>query len=202
MAMSSTLICNMALARIGSKRRNHYEADESVEAIHCRTHYEQVRDALLRSHSWRFATGRAELSGRTDYDLGWDNQFDLPTDFMRMKRISEDNVTRKNTPYSSYQIEGQKLLTNDGSVRIVYIKKIIDETKFDSLFVEVFVLSLAVKLAMPISQNNVMRRELQEELMFLLRKTRTIDKQETNTIYRDEIPTWNDGRRTSAGSIL
>ena len=70
-AYSETLICNLALARLGAKRINTIEeTDASVQAVQCRTHYEHTRDALLRSHLWRFAIKRAELSEDTEEDFG------------------------------------------------------------------------------------------------------------------------------------
>ncbi len=65
MALSGTItettICNMSLGKLGATRINNVETDESLQAIQCRLHYEQTRDALERSHSWRFARDRIEL---------------------------------------------------------------------------------------------------------------------------------------------
>ena len=62
MAISETSICNMALGRLGSKRINDFDdTDESsLPIVQCRLHYEQTRDALIRSHWWRFARGRVQ----------------------------------------------------------------------------------------------------------------------------------------------
>ena len=66
MALSETLtetaICNMSLGRLGAKRINNVETDNSLQAIQCRLHYEQDRDALQRSHWWRFARARIRLA--------------------------------------------------------------------------------------------------------------------------------------------
>jgi hypothetical protein len=147
--------------------------------------YPQERDSLLRSHWWRFATKRATLSEDTDApDFDWDNQFDLPNDFLRMKELYNTNY--------SYSLEGQKLLTDDSTAEIVYIARITDASKFDPLFVEVLALKLAIRLCMALSQDRLLMRELQNELVSLMARVRTIDRQETNTVGRADLNKWVD----------
>jgi len=59
--ISETSLCNQALGRIGATRIEDVEADNSLGAIQCRLHYETTRDALLRSHLWRFASTSIKL---------------------------------------------------------------------------------------------------------------------------------------------
>ena len=60
--LSETSLCNMSLGRLGATRISNVETDSSLQAIQCRLHYEPTRDALLRSHSWRFTRGRIRLA--------------------------------------------------------------------------------------------------------------------------------------------
>ncbi len=60
--LSETSICNIALGRLGALRIKNVESDTSLQAIQCRIHYEPTRDALLRSHKWRFARTRIKLA--------------------------------------------------------------------------------------------------------------------------------------------
>jgi len=195
--MGPTEICNMALGRLGAKRINDYDdaSDTKPEAIQCRLHYEQTRDALIRSHWWRFARARATLSANaTDPDFEYDYAYDLPVDFLRMKKPYEAyGVTEL---LYTYSLEGKQLLSNETSMDIEYIKKVTDPNQFDPLFIEVLVLQLALKMVMPLTQDKVLRRELHEELYGtpqqrgLMARVRVIDKEETNTTSRK--PTWND----------
>ncbi|HUT95296.1 MAG TPA: hypothetical protein VMY37_37930 [Thermoguttaceae bacterium] len=187
MAYSETLIVNLALARIGAKRISDLAAGTSLEAIQGRTHYEHTRDALLRSHLWRFATARAELSEDTDTpDFQWGHQFILPADFLRVGTLY--NTT------ASYAVEGQRLLTDDSAVDLVYIRKVANPTEFDPLFVEVLVLKLAMAMVMPLAQDKVLRREIQDELAGVMSKARVVNLQEINTVGRDDRNTWLDAR--------
>jgi len=187
MAYSDTGIANMALARIGAKRLTSLDDDTTLEAIQCRTHYEQTRDALLRSHWWRFALMRAELTEDGDTpDFEWDHQYILPANYLRAVRLYDTTA--------SYSLESKLLLTNDDSVDLQYIRRVTDPTEFGSLFVEVLVLQLAIKLVMPLSGDKVLRREIQEELQVALARARCVNLQETSTVGRDDKDLWIDAR--------
>lgn len=195
MALSETKICNATLAKIGAKRINNLDTDTSPEAIQCRTHYEMTRDALTRSHWWRFALTREKLSqDAVDPDTDeWDNQFILPTDFLRMKSIYENRFSDEN--YRSYALEGQRLLTNESTMEIRYIKKVTDVTEFDPLFVEVLVLQLALKLIPALAKTDTKLKEsIKDDLKFLMPSVRALDSQETNTIGEYDLGTWNNAR--------
>ena len=197
-ALSVTRILNAALAKIGSKRINNYEdaAENSPQAIHCRMHYEMTRDSLLRSHFWRFASARAELSEDTTApDFEWDNQFILPNDFLRFRSIyEEDGTTSKSRRHA---IEGQRLLTNLSTVSLRYVKKVTDPTKFDPLFVELLILQLALKLVGPLAGGAPeLQRALQLELAALIPKVLAVDSDETDTGGRSD---WNLARHGGLG---
>jgi len=191
MAYSDTSIVNLALARIGAKRINSLSTDTTLEAIHGRTHYEHTRDALLRSHVWRFAMARAELEEDADApDFEWDNQFILPADCLRVVALYDTD--------SSYVVEGERILTDDTEVNLIYIKRATDPGKFDPLFVEALALALALKLVMPLSQDKVLRRELEVEYKAKIGEARRMNKIETNGVGREDLYTWNDARDTTS----
>lgn len=195
MASSVLEIANMALGRIGAEQITSL-SDGSVQAAQINLHYEQTRDALLRSHFWRFASARVALvENSTAPDFEWANAFDLPDDFSRSRSVFDDNGTQMKTASNSYAIEGDQLLTNEEAVNLRYVKKVTEVGEFDSLFVEVLVLSLAIKIAMPLSGGDPkLKQEMLLELRLLMRQVRTIDKQETNTIGRADMAAWNNAR--------
>ena len=119
MALSETLtetnICNQALGRIGANQIKNVETDTSVEAIQCKLHYEQTRDSLIRSYTWRFASGRETLTvSATTPDFEWDFQYPLPDDFMAEKSIYEGRFSDAN--FRNYTLEGNLLLTNEDTM--------------------------------------------------------------------------------------
>lgn len=78
-------------------------------------------------------------------DFGWDYQYDIPAACLRVLEVndSEDGDT-----LNPWVIEGRKLLTNDATCNLVYLKQETDVTKYDALFVQ----ALALKLAISISE--------------------------------------------------
>ncbi len=191
--LSETSICNMSLAKLGAnKTLVNVETDSSFEAKQCRLHYEQTRDSLLRSYWWRFASARVVLVATTDPTFEWESAFTLPTDFLAMKSIFENRFPDEN--FRSYALEGKILLTNEDEMSIRYVKKVTDVAQFDSLFIEVLVLQLALKLTSIAGATPKIRESLKDDLKLLMPAVRALDGQETNTDGRIESVTWNDGR--------
>jgi len=202
MATLVTEICNQSLSRIGASRlaytgttETDLDANTTLEAIVCNLHYTQTRDALLKSHWWRFATKRATLVLDTESPpFEWTYQFILPEDFLRMKSIYENRFSDVNL--DSYALEGDKLLTEESEMSIRYIRKVTDVTEFDPLFIEVLVLTLALKLipALAGTKSDDLTQSIKQDLKGLMSSVRALDRQETNTMGRYGLETWNDAR--------
>lgn len=201
--ISVTKICNSALGKIGASRINNYDdsTESNPSAIQCRNHYEVVRDSLLRSHVWSFAVQRASLSAdATTPAFEYDYQFTLPADCLRLLKIYEgENYTEL---ADTYTIESGKILSNDSTCNIVYIKRITDPVKFDAMFVEVLILSLALKLIGPLAGGAPkLQQSIQIELDEIMRRARTVNLQERNLNGRIRSLTYND-MRSSGGALL
>jgi len=61
MPLTETDIANLALDKLGAQRITVITETTTKEGIKANLHYAPTRDALLRSHSWRFASGRIRL---------------------------------------------------------------------------------------------------------------------------------------------
>jgi hypothetical protein len=233
---TETAVVNMALSKIGSKRLVNLDTDTSVEAEQCNLHYDQTRDALLRSYWWNFAAGRLQLvaswvtgtvyttdqyawsssilykcsiahtasalfatdlaavkwvavTDRPEVQFGY--RYDLPADFLRFREFY-DNV-------DSYAIEQGYILTDETDVGIVYTKKITNSELFDPLFIDVLVVSLAIKMVMPLSQDKTLYDRLYNELANLLRHVRLVEREEANS--KASAATWNDARQMASSSL-
>lgn len=207
-------ICNMALNKVGAKAITAAQLTTNTEprAIACNAHYAQTRDALLRSGFWRFARARDELTANdTDPDFEWDYAFDLPTDFLRLISVFSDNSSLGQNTLYSYKLEGDQLLTDEATCYLRYIKQVTTVTDFDPLFIEVFVLQLALRIVYPIAGVGTAGRALAAEIRHelygsprqpgLMSKVRALDRQETNTIGREDRPLWNNARWSMDGRI-
>ena len=195
---SKTDVCNLALSRIGSKTVTEAQitADTDVIAVHCNRHYEQTRDALLRSNAFWFARERASLVESSTPPFEYSNSYKLPDDFLSPISVYDGSESDGIYRYQ-YAIEGKKILINEDSCDLRYIKYITDVTEFDPLFIEVLVLSLSLKLVMPIAQDRKLYAEIKDELYGkggVMSRVRAMDKQETNTKGRAGKLTWNESR--------
>ena len=65
---------------------------------------------------------------------------------------------------------------------------------WDTLFIEVMVLLLASKLAMPLAQELNIKQDIDKDLAFLMKKVRAMDRQEEQVIGRADLRAWNDAR--------
>lgn len=196
-------ICNLSLDRIGEKviTLTQLTANTDPRAQACNRNYEQSRDSLQRSHWWRFARARSELTQDADPDdFEWDNQFSLPDDFLRFRSIFEE--TNSTSRSRRHAIEGLKLLTNLDEVSLLYIKQVTDVAEFDPLYIEVLILQLALKL-LPARAGVgaaalTLSTEIKNELRPLLAQVRAIDDNETDVGGRSD---WNLARHGGIGAM-
>jgi len=134
-------------------------------------------------------------------DFEWSFMWDLPADFLANRYTYDENDAHRSI--YSYKVEGSKYYTSESAVDYVYTKKVETVTSFDPLFVEVLVLSMAVKLVLPLSQSFELYANLKEELYGargrpgLMSKVRAMDRQEQNTAGVFDYNTWNAAYRTS-----
>lgn len=191
---SETDFLNDALGQIGASRITAID-DGSTEANHCLTFYPDLRRAGLSEHTWNFAEGRVELAQEAAPPIfGYTFSYPLPSDYLRMKEYNGANtdltLTLMQTGY--FKIEGSKLLTNDGSVKIVYVRDVINPALWSPLFYQYLATRLASKLAGAIPKNIVMSTKKLEEAMGLLGPLAlAVDGQESvSTPYIVDDLTW------------
>ncbi len=177
MAISETGICNQAIMKVGAKPLIQRLGEDSENGRACITFYNSVRDAVLRSHPWNCAIHRTTITALAEApDSDYDHQYQMPVTpwCLRVLQVG----TLRDQPVI-WRIEGRRILTNEGSPPIVYIKRITDTNEFDPLLVDVLVLKLAIKLSMPLSKDPRIQKALIEELEGIsLPEARSIDGQE------------------------
>lgn len=137
MALSEVNICNMALLGLGKDRINNL-TDGNDRASACLEFYEPTRDALIRAFPWDFAKARKTLAPLAAApDWGYAYQFQLPTQpkCLRVLMVNGDREANGSDNYGvTWVREGDKLLTDEATVKLLYLQQITDPTKFDALF--------------------------------------------------------------------
>ena len=131
--------------------------------------------------------------------------YNIPANSLRL--VQNDMTNNNWNWYGSYTyptsnrapdtwvLETNTILTTDTEVDIVYIDTITDTTKWDELFVELFIARLAKKLLAPLagsgSGTTSLRDDLNLEIKELTKSARTVGAQEGNNTGSSS---WNNAR--------
>jgi len=156
---SETDLLNDALGSIGASRITAID-DGSTNANHCQTFYPALRDAWLTFCHWKFNKARIELAADATPPLfEFAFSYTLPSDNLKLieyNGVNTDTSSLVLFEFSTvfrFKIEGNKLLTNDGAVKIVYLKRVTDPNLWTPLFYQGLSALLAGKLAMAIPKD-------------------------------------------------
>jgi len=133
--------------------------------------------------------------------------YDIPANSLRLienQTINTSNVNwnwygsytypRSNKPADTWVLETNTILTNDTEVDIVYIDTIDTTTKWDALFMELFIALLAKKLLSlaGFGQGTAsLREDLKEEIKELTKEANSVGSQEGNNSGSSD---WNNSR--------
>jgi hypothetical protein len=152
-------ICNSALTKIGANRI--VSLDEgSRNANACAELYPKLRDDLLRSHAWNFATVRLKLARLASTPaFGFAYEYQLPVDWLRTLSVHD---SESGEGFVEYRVEGRRLRTSAEDVYLRYVHIVTDANEMPSDFREALALMLARDLAIPIAQSNTLREIMGE----------------------------------------
>jgi hypothetical protein len=173
MASSNVAIVNMALTGIGAARILKL-SDDTETARKCNAVYESIRDEVLASYPWRFALARQSLSRLADGpEYGYEYAFQIPLNCLRV--ISSD-LDESGYPWTR---EGDRLVTNQDSMKILYVKRETDANKFTQGFITALAARLEAELCYPITQNgDLAKQKLEIYFKSKLPLAKSLDAQE------------------------
>ncbi len=163
---SETEICNLALDLLSQRPITSIDTPSTPAAEVCSRWYHPVRAALLRKHPWKFASKRGILTSVSNYDIpfGYENAYALPSDFIRLLGVGDDTTG---------------IITNDsGALLIRYIYDVLNVNKMDSLFVDMLVMSLALRISSKFRGSETRTKEIAAELKSIAPGSYSIDGQE------------------------
>lgn len=171
MASSETAICNAALIKVGGARILAL-SDTTREGKLCNELYSQVRDELLFDHPWNFATGRATLAETvTTPEFEFAKSYQLPANCLRVRSMEGEETY-------PWKVEGTTLVTDYGSAKISYTKRVTDVSSFSPGFTKALVSELAYRLCYALTQSTSLSNSLESRAHTDLRLARTADSQE------------------------
>lgn len=148
MALSDIGLCARALVQIGAAPITSFN-DGTAESEIAGILYPTIRDALLSSYLWTFASGQVKLTllaaaPVADYQYA----YQLPNDFLRAVSCGTGNAGRG----VQYRIARDALHTNAQDVTLSYIFRP-EEAEFPPYFDHALIVRLAAEFAIPVTEN-------------------------------------------------
>jgi len=163
-------ICNGALNQLGASTILTLTED-SKNARLCNARYTDVRDSVFRSHPWNCLQKRVELAkDSTAPAWGFANQYTLPSDCLRLLRILDYD--------SNHKVEGRKILTDNSSMKILYVGRITDPNEYDELLRETLSAALAADIAFAVTSSNPLTQNMYRLFQDKLKEARFVDSTE------------------------
>ncbi|AIL33097.1 hypothetical protein [Basilea psittacipulmonis] len=149
-------ICNLALSRIGDNATvsSINPPEGSMQAEHCQRYYPMARDTMLELHNWHFATREttlARLVQDSDDDLE-QAVFVVPANTIKVIAVKGLNGQVLHYRQETNE-QGERIIYCDAcheEVKIHFIERITDTTRYSPLFVDALGWLLASHLAGPI----------------------------------------------------
>ena len=186
--LSQVQICNMALSKIGDYTISAL-TEGTKQAEYCNIHWENTKDSLLQSYAWNFATARVRLAQLAVATIGYDHQYQLPNDCLKVRKVSTDGDF-SGVNKVDYKIEGRTLLTNEDTIYIKYTKQVTDTSYWTALFVKIVACELASRLSEPLGGSSVNNKQLiLSELDSYIAEARGVDFEEDNNEVEDYYST-------------
>ncbi len=182
-------ICNSALNILGCNTIISL-TENSKNARLCNQRYEPVRDAVFREHPWNCLLKRVELAKDTVAPVfEYSNAYTLPADCLRVLQSENSNLSNN----ERFRIEGRKLLSDEDTIKILYVAKITDTTEYDTSLIETLSARLAAELAYPITQSSGLMDRMFTLYQTKLKDARFVDATEG---------TADDDNRLQAGDFI
>ena len=185
-------IANSALNLLGASTISAF-TDDSKNARLVNQRYEPVRDRVFRSHAWNCLHKRVQLAQNTTAPVvEYSYAYSLPSDCLRVLKI-HNGTTDSIVSEIDYKIEGRNIVTNEGTVYLIYIAKITDPNLYDTYLQESISHQLAADHCYAITNNASLANNYMVRADERLREARFVDATE-NSLGTIESNEFTDAR--------
>ena len=172
-------ICNSALNLLGASTISAL-TDDSKNARLCNQRYEPVRNRIFRGHAWNCLTKRVQLAqNSTAPVVEYSHAYALPSDCLRVLKI-HNGTTDSIASSIDYKLEGRNIVTDEGTVFIIYIALDTDPNNYDTYLQESIAHQLAADLAYAVTNNATLADKYMTRADERLREARFIDATENS----------------------
>ena len=173
MALNDIGLCSRALIRLGAAPITSFN-DDTAESEIAGALYAPIRDAILSSYPWTFASGQVELNRLNETpSADYQYAYALPLDYLRAVSAGDGNKGRG----LNYRIARGQLHTNAPKVVLSYIFRP-EEEEFPPFFDIALIARLSAEFCIPITEStsraDTMARMAKDEFA----RARQIDAQQ------------------------
>ena len=185
-------MCNSALNLLGASTISAL-TDDTKNARLCNQRYEPVRNRVFRSHAWNCLHKRVQLAqNSTAPVVEYSHAYALPSDCLRVLKI-HNGTTDSIASSIDYKLEGRNIVTDEGTVFIIYIALDTDPNNYDTYLQESISHQLAADLAYAVTNNATLADKYMVRADERLREARFIDATE-NSLGTIESNEFTDAR--------
>ena len=185
-------MCNSALNLLGASTISAL-TDDSKNARLCNQRYEPVRNRVFRSHAWNCLHKRVQLAqNSTAPVVEYSYAYALPSDCLRVLKV-HNGTTDSIASDIDYKLEGRNIVTNEGTVYIIYIAIDTDPNNYDTYLQESISHQLAADIAYAVTNNATLADKYMVRADERLREARFIDATE-NSLGTIESSEFTDAR--------
>jgi hypothetical protein len=176
---SAVDIANSALNLLGASTISAF-TDDSKNARLINQRYEPVRNRVFRSHAWNCLHKRVQLAqNSTAPVVEYSHAYALPSDCLRVLKI-HNGTTDSIASAIDYKLEGRNIVTDEGTVFIIYIALDTDPNNYDTYLQESIAHQLAADLAYAVTNNATLADKYMTRADERLREARFIDATENS----------------------
>jgi hypothetical protein len=173
MALTALILCSRALLKLGAQTIASFD-EGTAEAEVAANLYPSVRDAMLSSHPWSFATGQGTLARLAAVPAAdHRHAYALPPALLRV--LSAGDTGRGDGLH--YRIQENRLHTDAEQVTLSWIFRP-EEGAFPPFFASALIARLAAEFCLPLTENasraDILHRLAEQEI----RHARTLDSQQ------------------------
>lgn len=173
-------ICSNALLQLGDSPIASFD-ENTQRARLCANLWPMVRDDFLRKHIWACTRKRVILApeaGTPAFDWGY--SFLLPGDWVRTLQVGEQGER------IAYEHEGRRILTDEATLKLVYVWRNEDPTQWDDAMVDAACAALVARMAYPLTKSASLAELKAREAAQALRMAKAISGQD------NQPETWGD----------
>ena len=172
-------MCNSALNLLGASTISAL-TDDSKNARLCNQRYEPIRDRVFRGHAWNCLHKRLQLArNSTSPVVEYSHAYALPSDCLRVLKI-HNGTTDSIASSIDYKLEGKNIVTDEGTVFLIYIAKDTDPNNYDTYLQESIAHQLAADICYAVTNNATLAKNYMTRADERLREARFINATENS----------------------